>query len=243
VVFGKYLSVQVFDICMSEIDGALVELDLLGVKILEALEEHGGEATSTDLRNYLGVEKRAKFNYRVREYLAPEGLIEATQPDPEPGNIPPQELRLTERGEQYLSEVDSEGLVPEGIVERLDRLEEQVDGLRSENKKLREENEELKAAIEGSDVEQIVGRVQELTNDVDRLQTKTGNLQDALGDLNSDPVVGSDFAPTAINTGYLLGNVARELLVEQVGEDRVEEVFDEKRAKLESEDKVLEKSE
>lgn len=224
---------------MSEIDGALVELDLLGVKILEALEEHGGEATSTDLRNYLGVEKRAKFNYRVREYLAPEGLIEATQPDPEPGNIPPQELRLTERGEQYLSEVDSEGLVPEGIVERLDRLEEQVDGLRSENKKLREENEELKAAIEGSDVEQIVGRVQELTDDVDRLQTEMSNQQETLGELNANPVVSEDLARVNLNTAFILGNALRELMIEEWGEDRVMGMVDQKKTKFEDSGDLL----
>lgn len=201
---------------MSEIDGALVELDLLGVKILEALEEHGGEAPSTDLRNYLGVEKRARFNYRVREYLAPEGLIEATQPDPEPGNIPPQELRLTERGRQYLSEVDSEGLVPEGIVERLDRLEEQVDGLRSENKKLREENEELKETIRDSGVDTVVSRVPELTSDVDDLQVAVSNLQDALGDIQTHPVIESQDVAAGLNGIIVMANACRRVIESEV---------------------------
>jgi hypothetical protein len=226
---------------MSQSEGNLVEIDTLGIEILKAIMAHDGTSDSTALREYLGLDGRSRFNYRIDEYLEPNGLVDTHQPDPKPGMYPPKEISITEAGKEYLEKVDEDG-ESRGVVERLERLEEQVDGLRRENQELREQNAELTEAIAESNVDMVVSRVPELEGDVDALQSKVGNLQDALGDLNSDPVVGNDFAPTAINTGFLLGNVARELLVEQVGEDRVAEVLDKKQAKLESDDKVLKTS-
>jgi len=147
-------------------------------------------------------------------------------------------MTLTEAGREFVEAIDEQGLYGR-IADRLDRLEKQVNGLREENQELRQENQELREIVKGSDVEMITGRVQTLEDEVDELQITISNLQDALGDLNVDPVVGNSFAPTAINTGYLLGNVARELLIEEYGEDRVMELVEEKQSKLEAEDKML----
>jgi len=192
---------------MAESDGALIDIDELGIDILEALIEHGGDATSTEIRKYLGIDSSTRFNYRVREYLAPEGLIETHQPEPEPGKYPPKEIALTSHGQEYLDSLGTEGKSG-GIADRLDRLEEQVDGLRKENKELRDENQELKELIEQSNIELVTGRVQELTDDVDDLQLTIEGLQTAFGEIQTKPVLSHSNIETMINTGFLMGNVS-----------------------------------
>ena len=217
---------------MSEDSPELVELDRLSIEILKALSELGGEATSVDLRKSLGVDKRQKLFYRFTEYLVPEGLVETHQPETdEPGPHPPKIVRITDYGQEYIQSVDS-GISTGEIAERLERLEQEVEGLRQENQELRE-------VVEESDVEMVTGRVQELTDDVDRLQAKMSNLQDALGDLNSDPVIGSATAQNNINTGLVLGNALRELAIEEFGEDRVMDLISEKQEKFAEEDELV----
>jgi predicted nuclease with TOPRIM domain len=118
-------------------------------------------------------------------------------------------------------------------------LEEQVDGLRQENQELREENQELKELVKGSEIEMVTGRVQELTDDVDRLQGKVSNLQDVLGEINGDPLVGNDLAQVNLNTAFILGNALRELMIEEWGEDRVMDMVGEKKRKFEESDDLI----
>jgi DNA repair exonuclease SbcCD ATPase subunit len=145
---------------------------------------------------------------------------------------------LTEDGQELLEDLSSES-ASNGIADRLQRLEEQVDGLRQENQELREENQELKELVKGSDIEMVTGRVQELTDDVDRLQGKVSNLQDALGEINGDPLVGNDLAQVNLNTAFILGNALRELMVEEWGEDRVMDMVGEKKRKFEESDDLI----
>ena len=226
---------------MSESGSRLSTLDQLGIDILRALVDHEGEADSTALRKYLGLNDdsaRSRFNYRVTEYLEPEGLIETHQPEPEPGKYPPKNLMLTEDGRELLEDLGSES-AGNGIADRLQRLEEQVDGLRQENQELREENQELKELVKGSDIEMVTGRVQELTDDVDRLQGKVSNLQDVLGEINGDPLVGNELAQVNLNTAFILGNALRELMIEEWGEDRVMGMVDQKKTKFEDSGDLL----
>jgi len=210
---------------MSQSDGALVELDQTGVDILRALVQHDGTATSTELRKFLGLDSTTKFNYRVREYLAPEGLIKTHQPEPEPGGFPPKEITLTEHGKEYLEGLDSGDRNSGGIADRLDRLEEQVEGLRQENQELREENQELKEMIEGSDVEMVTGRVQELTDDVDRLQAKMSNMQEAIGETQSHPLIQSRETAEGFDAMLVMMNASRRIIEDEIegGEERHEQ--------------------
>lgn len=226
---------------MSDSKSRLSTLDQLGIDILRALVDHDGEADSTALRKYLGLNSdsaRSRFNYRVTEYLEPEGLIETHQPEPKPGKYPPKILMLTEDGRELLEELEPES-AGSGIADRLQRLEEQVDGLRQENQELREENQKLKELVERSDVEMVTGRVQELTGDVDRLQGQMSDLQEALDELNDDPLVSNDLAQVNLNTAFVLGNALRELMVEEWGEDRVMNMIGEKKEKFEESDDLI----
>lgn len=224
---------------MSKTDAALVEVDNLCEEILEGVAQHGGTATSTQVRKLLGIDSTTRFNYRIREKLVPEGLVETRQPDPSPGEFPPKEITLTDHGKDYLESLDSQGRFGDDLAARLERLEEQVDSLRQENRELREENEELKAVIEQSNVEQIIGRVRELTDDVDSLQARVSDWEGTLGDLQSDPVIENETARKNINTGLILGNALRELAVEEYGEDRVMDLVSEKQEKFGEEGELI----
>lgn len=218
-------------------DSIWSDLDPLSRDILRGLENCDGEAPSSEVRRVREIKDADRCNYRIREHLEPKGLIETEQPVSEGGRPPAKILTLTEKGKEVLDAND--GTQSDKVAERLERLEEQVDGLRQENLELREENEELKAVIEGSDVERVVGRVQELTDDVDALQATTSNLRDALGGLNSDPVVGNETAQKNINTGLILGNALRELAVEEFGEERVMGFISEKQEKFAEEGELI----
>jgi hypothetical protein len=215
---------------MSDANGELVELDVLGDEILRALVAHGGETKSPKLMEYLGLEVRSRFHYRVEEYLEPQGLVETYQPEGKPGVMPAKELSITDVGEQYVEQLDGDD-ESRGIVERLGRLEEQVDGLRSENKKLREENEELKETIRDSGVDTVVGKVPELTSDVDDLQVTVGNLQDALGDIQTHPVIENQEVAVGLNDIIVMANACRRVIESEVedGETLVERESEEVR--------------
>jgi len=206
---------------MSRPEGNLIEIDQLGIDILKALVDHDGKADSTALREYLGLDGRSRFNYRISEYLEPEGLIETTQPEPEPGMYPPKIISLTEGGKQYLDELNNDEDASRGIAERLERIEEQVDGLRKENQELREENQELRE----SDVSFVVDRVPELTGDVDELQSTVRNLQEALGEIQTHPVIENENAGPGLNEIIIMANACRRVIESEFehGDELIEE--------------------
>jgi prefoldin subunit 5 len=212
---------------MSESGSRLSSLDQLGIDILTALVDHDGEADSTALRKYLGLSDdsaRSRFNYRVTEYLEPEGLIETHQPDPEPGKYPPKILMLTKEGQELLEDLNSES-ASSGIADRLQRLEEQVDGFRQENQKLREENRELKELIEESGVEAVTNRVTELTENVDRLQAKMSNMRDTIEETQTHPLIQSTETAEGFDTMLVTMNACRRIIEEEIkdGEERVKQ--------------------
>lgn len=201
---------------MSESETGLEEIDTLGVDILRALDDHGGEATSAELRNYLGLDSTTRFNYRIREILDPSGYVDTRQPTRDDGRIPAKEIELTEAGRERLEVLEDPTDTRRQIADRVDRLEEQVNGLRDENRELREQNERLQEVIEGSDVGQIVGRVETLEADVDDVQSTVRSIA-------SDPLLDDEQTRADRDSALILANVNKRLLAGEIdgGEERV----------------------
>ena len=220
---------------MNDSDGVLVELDQLGVEILEALVAHGGEATSTELRKYLGIESTTRFNYRVREYLAPEGLVDTHQPEAEPGHYPAKEVTLTEQGKEYLEAVAAELETERDIADRVDRLEEQVDALREENKELRRQNEELSTLIESSNLDRISGDVRELVDEMNTVQNELRNIK-------QDPLLGDEDTRRRHDMALILGNTSKRMFEGLIddGEEQFEQEMREVREQLSEKGALLE---
>lgn len=164
---------------MEQVDSVDADLDVLGEEMLAALEQHDGSATTSEIREYLGVDSRTKINYRITEFLTPQDLITTHQPPAKPGNIPPKELTLTEKGARVLDQLAQERELNRDAAERITRLEEQVQSLREENQELRE---------------QLSGRGQASTStddvdaEIEALQEQIGSLAMELENVKEDPL-------------------------------------------------------
>ena len=90
-------------------DASVVDLDTMSVRIIKALDDHGGSATTSELRNILGHEHTSHLHHRKVEYLEPHHLIDIHQPqDDSPGPSPPQEWSLTDNGLEILEEIKTD---------------------------------------------------------------------------------------------------------------------------------------
>lgn len=200
-----------------------VDTDGLGNRILLILEEEGGEALSTELRRAMGGVEKDRFNYRVRNHLEPAGVVVTRRVEAEDSQIPPKELTLTEEGQEYVEQLDSVDQGDAGLAERLNELEAEVETLRQKNRELREVNRELREGLDQASLNEAMEKVSRLESEVSSLQSTVNTVDQAVGEMQSDPVIESDIAPAAINGGVVLGNTCKKLLEEELGEDRVEE--------------------
>ncbi|MCF2165455.1 hypothetical protein [Halobacterium salinarum] len=164
---------------MEQADSVDVDLDVLGEEMLAALEQHDGGATTSELREYLGVDSRTKINYRITEFLAPQDLITTHQPPAKPGDIPPKELTLTEKGARVLDQLAQERELNRDAAERITRLEEQVQSLREENQELREQLNAGGATSSSTD---------EVEAGIESLQEQVGSLAMKLEDVREDRI-------------------------------------------------------
>ena len=137
-----------------------IDLGILSKEILSALENHGGEATSSEIREFLGVDNRSKINYRLREELEPRGLIDSHQPESGPGPIPPKELTLTDDGKRVLEEIEAEHQINRDIAERVEQLERQI-----------EDQPQHPSSVSQSDFEALQSRVNRLEKSMQRIKT------------------------------------------------------------------------
>jgi chaperonin cofactor prefoldin len=194
----------------------VVATDELGRRILATLRDEGGKAESTDLRNDLGGVDRDRFNYRVREHLKPAGAVETQEVDADVTHLPPNELILTDVGREYLQQLDEEDGLERSVSDRVDQLEQRVDDLQRENQELQEQNRELREALERSNAAGLEDELQTFRANIDSLQARVRAVEE-------NPVVASNVAPGAIDTGLILGNTCKKLLEQILDEKTVEQ--------------------
>lgn len=114
-------------------------LDSLTKDILLRLMQDGS-ATTSDLREAVGVESTKRVKYRVRTKLQPNGLVRVEKRGKdEYGRDLPHRIHLTEKGEAFCESYEDELRSSDGldVEERVDRLERQFDRLREEVIRLR----------------------------------------------------------------------------------------------------------
>lgn len=156
-------------------DEEVDQLDALCRDILYALEEHGGMADSSEIRQFIGLDSRTKLNYRITEYLSPNEFVETHQPPAKPGNIPPRELTLTEKGEQALDAL-TDAPVDREIADRVDTLENSLKNLQSQ---LADLQETTPAETTGGGVD---------AEALDDLQQQVANIAMELENLKNDKI-------------------------------------------------------
>lgn len=110
---------------------AIDEWDELSRGIVRALaEEFDGVATTSDLKEYFGVD-RDKINYRRREYLEPEDVVESESLPSDPGQIAPKRLVLTEWGHEVAAAISEDVLDQRSLERRVSDIEQDIADLQA----------------------------------------------------------------------------------------------------------------
>lgn len=156
-----------------------LDLDAKGFDVLEAIYEQEGEATTSDVKEYTGIEKNAIIHYRF-DKLEEQGLvtISIAEDRAEGNRMPPKMAVLTEEAGQRIAD----GLFSDEeptIVERMDRLERRFSAVVEEMHSLSDEFRRWRYDEE-----------QDREVDITDLMEKAEKMERVLGDVEDDDLDG-----------------------------------------------------
>lgn len=103
------------------------DLDAKAFEVLEAVYESGGEANTSEIKEYTGIQKNAIIHYRY-DRLEEAGLITTRTGESTGARVPPKVAVLTDEAQEQIAGglFDTDDST---IVERMDRLERQFGAL------------------------------------------------------------------------------------------------------------------
>jgi chromosome segregation ATPase len=166
------------------------DLDAKAFEVLEAIYESGGEANTSEIKEYTGIQKNAIIHYRY-DRLEEAGLITTRTGESDSSRVPPKVAELTEEAGERIAD----GLFDEQdktIVDRMDQMERQfrsvVDEFRDLEQEFRdwrydeENDEELSAADLAIRMDELADMAETIEEAHDRLNT-ADDLDDRVTDL------------------------------------------------------------
>jgi DNA-binding PadR family transcriptional regulator len=133
------------------------DLDSKAKLILEAIYQNGGEADTSDIKSYTGIEKSGVVHYRLDEKLEPDGYVETRKVDRDGSALGVKMSELTSKGRNAVGEILDE--------DSATNLSERVEALRREVERL----DDLVMRYEGR-VEEAQEATEELTRFDQRLE-------------------------------------------------------------------------
>lgn len=147
-------------------------LDWISRGMLVALSNNGDSATTTEIKTLTGVTEGTKVPYRLKNKLAPAGLVDLNRPGmDEKGRPLPMEATLTDDGAavaEELQEHEEQTRTPD-IAEYTDQLNAEVTQLRSQVNDL-EETLQDRQQID----EQVADSLEELDSRLETVEQETG---------------------------------------------------------------------
>jgi hypothetical protein len=156
-------------------------LDWISRGVLVALDDNGASATTTEIKTLTGVSEGTKVPYRLKNILAPAGLVDLNRPGLDENGRPlPMEATLTDDGlevAEELQEHEEQGQMPD-ITEYADQLNGEITQLRSRVNSLEDTIEERQQIDE-----QVADSLEELD---DRLETVEQEITTQNGDSFAD---------------------------------------------------------
>lgn len=155
-----------------------VALDWKAQEVLEAIVENGGEADTTEVKAYTGLERNEVVKYRFAK-LHEARLVETHQPRSQNGRPAAKVVSLTDWGEDLLGDEGFDLDVESGdddltIDERVERLEKQVGRMRDTYGQVKQRIVELEEEVEAhdDDLDDLAGKIDDiqqfLTNAAER---------------------------------------------------------------------------
>lgn len=133
----------------------MVELDRKAIEVLQAIQQNGGEANTSEIRARTNL-KNNIIHYRY-DKLEDLDLIETEPGDDDAGSgLPPTVARLTDQGVEELEEglVSGTALPPDTIddlTDRVDRLEARVDAVATVKDDMEDLDERIRVLEERMD--------------------------------------------------------------------------------------------
>lgn len=196
-----------------------IELDRMSLKILESLNEHGGVATSTELKNVLGHDSTRLVNYRKDKYLEPAGLIDVHQPEEDSsGGIPTLEWSLTEKGLEVLEDLDESSKEYRDLGERVGLLEDQVDAVRETLEEI--QNGDIHTEFDTGESEQIM-----------RLIERVEDLEARLDEIESNTIFDEEFQ-AQLNAIMTFAGIWKDEIIKEKGADFIDDRWGEKKDEI-----------
>lgn len=146
-------------------------LDWKSEAILVALDETGGEATTTQVRDLSGMEKNDHVLYRFREKLVPAGLVETEEGEATDTPIPPTVATLTDSGEEVATQLREKERGALDVGERIEQVAADVNQLESRIESIEGDGEggDGNRPTVSEELESISEDVETLTNRLDAL--------------------------------------------------------------------------
>lgn len=190
-------------------------LDELSRNILLYLDDLGGTATSSQLKDHLDGISTNHLNYRATEKLAPSGLIETHQPMPESGTIPPKQYSLTEEGKETVEKLREEETNHHSLTSRIDDLENRIECL-----------EETINALETKVEEDSIGHAASKgSSEIVEMQTELQSVQSILEGIRSDPLFQEPVRQQldACRIGF---PAFKRVLIEEYGQERIQDIYE-----------------
>jgi chromosome segregation ATPase len=206
------------------------DLDAKALEVLEAVYECGGEADTSEIKEYTGIQKNGIIHYRY-EKLEEAGLIETRTGEMEGTKMPATVAEVTEEAREQIEGglfAEEEGTV----VERMDRLErqqehvlEEVKGMQREFKNWRfdpETDEEIMAWELADRIEELDDLAEDI-EDAEALVERLDEMEDTV-----------DWADRSIQSQYERLEELEDRLAELEGEDSEKLDVDEMREEVET---------
>lgn len=159
------------------------ELDWVSRGVLVALAGNGDSATTTEIKTLTGVTEGTKVPYRLKNKLAPAGLVELNRPGMDESGRPlPMEVTLTDDGMEVAEELQKHENEAQtsNVAEYADQLNGEITQLRSRVESLEQTLEDRQRIDEqvADSLEELDERLETVEQEIPASNTDDGSLAD-----------------------------------------------------------------
>ncbi|WP_227130949.1 hypothetical protein [Halorubellus salinus] len=151
-----------------------IGLEKRDVQVLRRVQEYGKPLTSTLKESVWWADENQHIHYRL-DKLEKSGFVESWGDEyvDSRGPLDPRRATTTDMGDSILDELDRDDERPDGVEERLTRVEKSLDAMGDTYGKVKQRIVELEEAVDeledefGSDLEELNNSIENLKRSVD----------------------------------------------------------------------------
>jgi DNA-binding PadR family transcriptional regulator len=147
------------------------DLDRKSQRILEAIYNHGGDAQTSEIMEYTGIEKNGIVHYRINEKLEPQGLVESHKVEDGDRPLGVKISSLTDAGNKVVGQIFEEGNGPT-LMQEMEMLRSEVEDLRETVQLYEGHIDHLEDEIEAYEQQYgTIDEIREMLNEAKEIET------------------------------------------------------------------------